>query len=87
MAKELTERDLTYWSTNLRLIIICLSIWAMVSYGFGLLLRPFLMGIPLGGSDLGFWFAQQGSILTFVCLIFFYSWRMNRLDEEYGLEE
>lgn len=87
MERKITERDERYWRTNVRLIVTCLSIWALVSYGFGLLLRPLLMNIQIGGADLGFWFAQQGSILTFVCLIFFYSWRMNRLDKEFGLEE
>ena len=58
-----------------------------MSYGCGLLLRPLLMGIKVGGADLGFWFAQQGSVLTFVALVFFYSWRMNKLDEEFGMEE
>ena len=87
MAKQLTERDHAYWRANVRLITFCLSIWALVSYGFGILLRPLLSGIAIGGTDLGFWFAQQGSILTFLVLVFFYSWRMNRLDKEYGLEE
>lgn len=73
--------------TVLRLIVLCLVIWALVSYGFGILLRPLLSGIPVGGTDLGFWFAQQGSILTFLALVFFYSWRMNKLDKEFGLEE
>ncbi|MCB5225895.1 DUF4212 domain-containing protein [Alishewanella sp. 16-MA] len=76
-----------YWSANLRLIIISLVIWATVSYGFGILLRPFLAGISVGGTDLGFWFAQQGSILTFIALIFFYAWRMNQLDKEFGVDE
>lgn len=76
-----------YWSANLRLIFGSLIIWAIVSYGFGILLRPMLSGIPVGGADLGFWFAQQGSILTFIALIFFYSWKMNKLDKELGLEE
>ena len=87
MPKEITEKDKAYWATNLRLIIITISIWALVSYGFGIILRPLLMGISIGGADLGFWFAQQGSIFTFLALIFFYSWRMNALDKEYGLEE
>ncbi len=87
MPKEITERDQQYWSTNLRLIIICLAIWAFVSYGLGLLLRPLLMGIHIGGADLGFWFAQQGSIFTFLALIIFYAWRMNKLDDEFGLED
>ncbi|HSH47236.1 MAG TPA: DUF4212 domain-containing protein [Halomonas sp.] len=86
MSDELSERDRKYWATNLRLIIICLTIWAMVSYGFGLILRPLLMGISVGGADIGFWFAQQGSIFTFLALVFFYTWRMNRLDKKLGLE-
>ena len=76
-----------YWQANLRLILVSLLIWALVSYGFGILLRPLLSGIAIGGTDLGFWFAQQGSILTFIALIFFYAWRMNKLDKEYGLDE
>ncbi len=87
MPKEITERDQQYWSTNLRLILVCLAIWAFVSYGLGLLLRPLVMGISIGGADLGFWFAQQGSIFTFLALITFYAWRMNKLDDEFGLED
>lgn len=76
-----------YWSANLRIIKISLVIWALVSFGFGILLRPLLAGISVGGTDLGFWFAQQGSILVFLALIFFYAWRMNKLDAEHGVEE
>jgi len=76
-----------YWKANLRLIAGCLVVWALVSYGFGILLRPLLHGITVGGTDLGFWFAQQGSILTFIGLIFFYAWRMNRIDEQFGVHE
>lgn len=76
-----------YWRANLRLILGCLVVWALVSYGFAILLRPLLAGIPVGGTDLGFWFAQQGSILAFIGLIFFYSWRMNKLDKQFGVEE
>ena len=76
-----------YWRANLRLIVGCLIVWALVSYGFGLALRPMVAGISIGGTDLGFWFAQQGSILTFIALIFFYSWRMNKLDKKFDLHE
>ncbi len=94
MADQLTETpdaakedDVGYWSTNIRIISICLVIWAVVSFGFGIVLRPLLSGIEVGGTDLGFWFAQQGSILVFLALIFFYAWRMNRLDKQYGVDE
>lgn len=76
-----------YWKANLRIIGICMSIWALVSFGFGIILRPLLSGIRIGGTDLGFWFAHQGSILVFIALIFFYTWYMNRLDREYGVDE
>ena len=80
-------RGREYWTANLRIITWCLVIWALCSFGFGILLRPLLSGIAFGGADLGFWFAQQGSILVFLGLIFFYAWRMNRLDREYGVDE
>ncbi|AVO54654.1 putative solute:sodium symporter small subunit [Ectopseudomonas oleovorans] len=86
MADEKSNAE-AYWAANLRLIFWSLVVWALCSYGFGIILRPLLAGISVGGADLGFWFAQQGSILTFVVLIFHYSWRMNKLDKEYGLEE
>ncbi|MBP2279893.1 putative solute:sodium symporter small subunit [Psychrobacter sp. PL15] len=76
-----------YWRANIRLIIGSLIIWALVSYGFAILLRPLLSGIAIGGTDLGFWFAQQGSIAVFIILIFFYAWRMNKLDKQYGVDE
>ena len=76
-----------YWKANLKIIWICMSIWALVSYGFGIILRPLLSGIRIGGTDLGFWFAQQGSILTFIAIIVFYTWYMNRLDREYDVDE
>ena len=81
------ESARAYWKTNVRIILISLVIWALVSFGFGILLRPLLSGISVGGTDLGFWFAQQGSILVFLALIFFYAWRMNKLDREFGVEE
>jgi putative solute:sodium symporter small subunit len=87
VTRDHAEAGRGYWAANIRIIIISLIIWALVSFGFGILLRPLLTGITVGGTDLGFWFAQQGSILVFLALIFFYAWRMNRLDKEYGVEE
>jgi len=76
-----------YWKANLRLITICLIIWAFVSFGLGILFRPMLSGISIGGTDLGFFMAQQGSIYVFLALIFGYAIRMNALDREHGAEE
>jgi putative solute:sodium symporter small subunit len=76
-----------YWAANKRIIGISLVIWFVVSFGFGILLRPMLSGIAIGGTDLGFWFAQQGSILVFLVLIFVYAAKMNKLDKEHGVDE
>lgn len=76
-----------YWHANLRLVGFCLGLWFLCSYGFGILLVEPLNAIRLGGFKLGFWFAQQGSIYVFVALIFFYAWRMNRLDRKFDVDE
>ena len=76
-----------YWKANLRLVGLCLAIWFIVSYVFGIILVDAFNTISLGGYPLGFWFATQGSIYVFVALIFFYAWRMNKLDEKFGLNE
>ena len=81
------EEKQSYWSENLRLIFICLAIWFVVSFGFGLILVEPLNEIRLGGYKLGFWFAQQGSIYTFVALVFWYTKKMNDLDKKYNVEE
>jgi putative solute:sodium symporter small subunit len=76
-----------YWKANLRLIIICLVIWFVVSFGFGILMVDSMNSFRLGGYKLGFWFAQQGSMYIFVALIFFYARKMEKLDREHGVEE
>ena len=76
-----------YWRANLRLMAWLLAVWFLVSYGCGILWVEPLNAIRLGGFQLGFWFAQQGSIYVFVALIFVYVWRMNKLDREYDVDE
>lgn len=76
-----------YWKTNLRYLLILLSIWFMVSYGCGILFAEQLNQFQIGGFKLGFWFAQQGAIYVFVILIFVYVRLMNRLDKKYGVDE
>jgi putative solute:sodium symporter small subunit len=76
-----------YWKRNVRLMAILLTVWAVVSYGFGILFVQQLNEIRLGGFPLGFWFAQQGSIYIFVLLIFIYFFLMARLDREFDVHE
>ena len=78
-----------YWARNLRLLIILLAVWWAVSYGAGIIWADSLNSIiiPGTGFELGFWFAQQGSIYVFVALIFIYSKLMSKLDEEFDVHE
>ena len=76
-----------YWRKNLKYVGVLLAIWFLVSYGFGILFIEQLNTIRVGGFQLGFWFAQQGSIYVFVVLIFVYVRIMNRLDREFGVYE
>ena len=72
-----------YWRANLKILMILLSIWFLVSFGFGIIFSDFLDQYQIGGFKLGFWFAQQGSIYLFVVLIFIYVHLMNKLDKKY----
>ncbi|MEK0441962.1 MAG: hypothetical protein RL403_940 [Bacteroidota bacterium] len=76
-----------YWKKNLQTLALLLFIWFLVSFGFGILWVEELNTIRLGGFKLGFWFAQQGSIYSFVVLIFIYVIRMNALDREFKVNE
>ncbi len=87
MAFKSKEQAQAYWRENLRLMLILSIIWFVVSYGCGILLFDLLNNIQLGGYRLGFWFAQQGSIYTFVVLIFVYARKMGQLDRKYGVDD
>jgi putative solute:sodium symporter small subunit len=86
MAHDTRSRE-AYWKKNISIIMWCLAIWALVSLGFGVVFAPWLNNIQIGGYPLGFWFAHQGAIYTFIILIFFYARRMNRLDREFDVDE
>jgi len=76
-----------YWRANIALIRNLLIIWALVSLIFGILLVTVLNGVRLGGVPLGFWIAQQGSIIVFVVLIFIYAIQMDKLDRKYNIRK
>ena len=87
MAFKSDDDRSAYWRRNIRLMLTLLAIWALVSYGFGILLRPILDAIPVGGVGLGFWFAQNGAIYVFLALVFFYAKKMRQLDREFGVDD
>ena len=85
LKNEPTSRDRdAYWRKNRQLIVLLLSVWATVSFGFAIL---FPMQFKIGQLPAGFWWAQQGSMFVFVILIFVYAWRMDKIDREFDVHE
>jgi len=82
-----SESSSAYWKENIKLIIQLMSVWFVVSFGFGIILVDVLNNIRIGGYQLGFWFAQQGSIYVFVILIYVYTRKMAKLDKKYNVAE
>ena len=76
-----------YWKANIRVLCTLLAIWAFVTFGCGILLRPWLDQFNLGGFPLGFWFTQQGAMLFYVVLIFAYHLWMKRIERVYGVDD
>ena len=77
----------SYWEKNVKLILKCLFIWFIVSYGFSIVFVDILNQIRIGGYKLGFWFSQQGSIYTFVFLIFYYAKETEKIDIEFATDK
>ncbi len=76
-----------YWRANIRVVLSLLTVWFVVSFGFGILFLEPLNQIQFFGFKFGFWWAQQGSIYVFVVLIFVYAWLMHRIDRKYGVAD
>tara|TARA_B100000900_G_scaffold323393_1_gene282968 strand:+ start:1151 stop:1402 length:252 start_codon:yes stop_codon:yes gene_type:complete len=81
------KTNLSYWNANLIIVIFLLSIWFLSSFGAGILFSDYLDNFQIGGFKLGFWFSQQGSIISFVFIIVLYCFLMNKLDNKYNSEE
>lgn len=76
-----------YWKRNLTYVGILLAIWFVVSYLCGIVFADALDQFRLFGFKLGFWFAQQGSMVVFIIEIFVYVHLMNKLDTEFDVHE
>ncbi|MEF8735919.1 MAG: DUF4212 domain-containing protein [Candidatus Accumulibacter necessarius] len=87
MSIHATKELQAYWKENLSYIAVLLGIWFVVSYVCGILMVNQLDAYTIGGFPLGFWFANQGSLVTFVALIWVYVWLMDRLDIKYNVQQ
>jgi putative solute:sodium symporter small subunit len=77
----------SYWQSNIRIVVSLLCVWFFISFVCGILLVDFLDNFRFGGFKLGFWMAQQGSIYGFVILIYVYIRQMDKLDQQYKLDQ
>ena len=76
-----------YWKENIRIVLSLLSVWFLVSFGMSILFVDYLDNIRFFGFKLGFWMAQQGSIYSFLVIIFVYVYKMKKLDRKYDVDE
>jgi cation/acetate symporter len=82
------QRDMAgYWAANVRLIIGLLLLWAGVTLLPILFVNQLNQIEVLTGFPLGYYMGAQGSLIVFIILIFFYAWRMERLDQAYGIAQ
>jgi len=87
MSIHATKELQAYWKENLGIIALHLGVWFFVSYLCGIVFADQLDAFRFGGFPVGFWFANQGSIVIFVLEIWTYVWMMNRLDKKYDVYE
>ena len=76
-----------YWKATLSLLTKILVVWFLVSFGAGILFVEQMNAISLGGYPLGFWFAQQGSLVIFIALIWWYKSSMGKIDRQFDVHE
>ena len=77
---------LGHWRKTRNLMWFCLAVWFVFGFGVHFFVDQ-LNAITFLGFPLGFYMAAQGSLIVFTVLIFWFSHRQNRIDEEFGMAE
>jgi len=83
--EQMTERYRLYWSANLRITSILLTIWFLVTFVLVYFARE--LNFRFFGWPFSFWVAAQGALIVYFLIIWFYAHRMNKLDHQCGVEE
>lgn len=81
------EKHRQYWRTNIKVLSILLSIWFLFSCVLPIFLVEPLNETRIAGFKLGFWIAQQGSIIVFIVLILAYAIIMRKIDASYTVDD
>jgi putative solute:sodium symporter small subunit len=75
-----------YWGKTSGLMWTVLAMWFIAGFGihfFAVQLNP----IHVGGFPLAYYMAAQGSLIVFVVGLFWFGWKQNKIDEEFGVQE
>ncbi len=82
---QLTDKHREYWSKNLRITAVLLAIWFVVTFVVGYMARD--LSFNFFGWPFSFYMGAQGSLIIYVLIIWCYARYMNKLDNEYGVQE
>ena len=82
---QLTERHLEYWRKNLRITAVLLVIWFVVTFMLSYYARE--LSFNFFGWPFSFWMGAQGSLIVYVVLIWYYARTLNKMDNEYGVDQ
>jgi putative solute:sodium symporter small subunit len=86
MAELTPERRDAYWKRTSGLMWTIMALWVVFSFiipAFAVQLND----IKIFGCPLGFYFAAQGSLISYVVLCFWNAKAQNKIDEEFGVAE
>jgi len=86
MAQLTPEQRDAYWRKTSRLMWIIMAWWVFFSFlipAFAIQLNT----IKIAGFPLGFYFAAQGSLISYVVLCFWNASAQNKIDQEFGVAE
>jgi len=82
---QLSGRHREYWRKNLKVTVVLLAIWFVVTFVVGYFARS--LSFSFFGWPFYFYMGAQGSLIVYVLIIWFYARYMNRLDRQYEVGE
>jgi putative solute:sodium symporter small subunit len=83
---QLTEKHKEYWDRNLKLTLVLTIAWFIVTFVMSFFARE-LATISFFGWPLSFYMGAQGSLITYLVIIWVYAKKMRQLGVEYGVHE
>ena len=81
----ITENHQRYWRKTLNMTALLLALWFAVTFVVSYFARD--LNFNFFGWPFSFWMGAQGSLIVYVAIVWFYTWYMNKLDNEHGVAE